>query len=97
MVEHAVEDDAHAALMQFAAEGSEEDIAALQVFQAGHPADIFGGGGVVLVRRFHDMVVIVDNDAEMGIDMLVILAVILMAGGGDEDRVQVQDADAQVI
>ena len=43
------------------------------------------------------MVVIVDNDAEMGIDMLVILAVILMAGGRDEDRVQVQDADAQVI
>ena len=43
------------------------------------------------------MILIIDNDAEMGIDMFVVLTVVFMAGGRDENRVQVQYPDAQVL
>ena len=41
------------------------------------------------------MLHVIGDDPEMGIDMLVILHIVFMAGGGDENRVQVQNLYAE--
>ena len=97
VVEHAVQDDAHAAAVKFLAEGGEERVALFQVFHAGDAADILRRVAVMLFPGLHDMIHIVGDDAEMRINMLVILAVVFVAGRGDKDRVQVEDLNPQVL
>ena len=43
------------------------------------------------------MVHIIGDDAEVRIDMLIVLAVVFMTGRGDEDRVEVEGLNAQIL
>ena len=97
VVEHPVQDDTHAAFVQILAEPGEQHIGLLQVFHAGHPADIFRRVSVMLFPHLHHMVHIVGNHAEVWVNVFIILAVIFVAGGRDEDRIQIQHLYAEVL
>ena len=97
VVKDAVKDDAHTAGVELLAEGGEKNIGPLQILHGGYAADILRGGGIVFIRSVHDMILIIGDNAEMGIDMLVILTVIFMTGGGDKNRIQVENLDTEIL
>ena len=97
VVEHTVQNNAHAPAVQLFAEGGEEIVALLQVFHAGDPADVFRRIAVMLLPGLHDVIQVIRDDAEMRIDMLVILTVVFMAGGGDKNRVEIKHLDAEIL
>ena len=97
MVENAVKDDAHPAGVQFMAEVGKEHTAPLQILHGGDAADILRRVAVMLLPRLHFMIHIIGDDAEMRIDMLIILAVVFMTGRGDKDRIQVQHLNAEIL
>ena len=97
VIEYAVQNDAHAAAVQFPAQDRKQFITLFQVFHTGNPADIFRRVTVVLFPGLHNMVHIIGNDAEMRINMLVILAVVFVAGRRNKNRVEVQDLDPQIL
>ena len=97
VVEYTVQDDMHIPAVNLLAKGGEQGVALLQIFHAGYPADILRGIAVMLFPGLHFMIHIIGDNAEMRIDMLIVLAVIFMAGRGDKDRIQVQGFNAQIL
>ena len=97
VIEYAVQDNLHSPAVKFLTEGGKERIAFLQVFLTGDAADILGRITVMLFPGLHDMIHIVGNHAEVGINMLIVLAIVLMAGRGDEDRIEVKNLNSQIL
>ena len=97
VIEYAVQDNLHSPAVKLLTEGGKERIAFLQVFLTGDAADILGRITVMLFPGLHDMIHIVGNHAEVGINMLIVLAIVLMAGRGDEDRIEVKNLNSQIL
>ena len=87
VVEDAVDDDAHAALMGLRNQLREELVTGLEVFAGGHAGNVLRGMRICRVALREADWRVLDNHAEMRIDVVVILNVILVARGRDENRV----------
>ena len=97
VIEHAVQDDPHVPAVQLLAETGKEIVALFQILHGGDPADIPGRIAVMLFPGLHGELDIVHDDAKVRINMLVILGIVFMTGGGDEDGVQIEHLDAQIL
>ena len=97
VVEDTVQDNLHSPAVEFLAERGEEVIALFQVFLTGDAADIFRRISVMLFPGLHNMIHIIGNYTEVGIDMLIVLTIVFMAGGGNKDRVEIKDLDPQIL
>ena len=82
MVHDAVHDHTHTAAMDLFHKLDKKLIGCLQIFFVGN------AGGIVAI---------LDDDTVVRIDIIVILGVILMIGGGHKDGIQIQYFYAQVL
>ena len=97
MIEHAVQNHLDPSAVGLLHEPGKEPVAGLQVLPVGSPDHIAARIPVVLRIRLHQTALIPYQNAEMGVNMLVILAVVLVIGGGDENRVEIDSLNPQAL
>ncbi len=87
VVENAVDNDAHAVLVRLRNQLCKELVTGLEVFAGGHAGNVLRGMRICRVALREADGRVLDDHAEMRIDVVVILNVILVARGRDENRV----------
>ena len=97
MVEHTVDDDAHAAGMAGLDELDEEPVAGVQVFTARGADRVAGRAGIVILPVLDEGAAVLHDLADMRIDVVVVLRVVLVVRRGHEKRIEVDDADAEAL
>ena len=81
--------------MQFCDERGEVFVARLQIFRRSDAGDIPRRKAVVRFPVLHGILAVLLNDGEMGVDIVVVLRVVLVVGGRNEERVEIYALDAQ--
>ena len=97
MIEYAVQDDLHPALMGFLHKGDEYLIGGLQILLIRYTRDISGRLGIVQGIRRKKISGILHDLSEMRIHIIIVLYIIFMIGGGYEDGVQINGIHAQIL
>ena len=87
MVEHAVQNHLHSTPVNLLHKFREEAVAGLQIPRGGGADHVFFSVSVIHGVRRHQTVLILHDHAEMGIDVLVILNVVLVVGGGHKNGI----------
>ena len=94
VIEHPVQDHPHSLRVDRLHHLGKKGIARLQVDPVRHPGNI-GPGVPVRLPGCHSLLRIVDDPAEMGIDIIIILNVIFMIGRRNKKRVEVDHFHAK--
>ena len=97
MIENAVYDDPHSARVNFLYELGKVRVAFFEVFMRGYPLYISGRIAVVMLPELHAVVQIILDYRDMRVDMVVVLCVVFMVGGRNEQRVEINCLDAQIL
>ena len=97
VIEYSVQNDPHTSSVDLLHQFCEETVAFLQISPVCHPADIFSRAGVVLVSRMQKVSAVLHDLPVMGIHIVIILAVIFMIAGRNENRIQIKDFHAQIL
>ena len=97
VVEHAVQQDAHAPLVDLLHEVDEKLVAGLQILLIHHALDILRGLLVVQLAGGQKLPAVIFYHCKMRIDIVVVLAVILMVGRGYENRIHIDNFHAQIL
>ena len=97
VVEHTVDDDAHAAGMAGFDELDEELVAGLEVFTARGADRVAGRAGIVILPVLDEGAAVLHDLSDMRVDVVVVLRVVLVVRRGHEKRVEVDDADAEAL
>ena len=75
----------------------QQAVAGLQILPAGRAAGVSAGIGVVIFPLGNQTALVADDDSQMRIHMLVVLAVILVIGRGHENGVQINSLHLQFL
>ncbi len=97
VVEHTVDDDTHAAGMAGLDELDEELVAGLEVFTTRGADRVAGRTGVVVLPVLDEGAAVLHDLADMRIDVVVVLRIVLVVRRRHKKRVEVDDADAEAL
>ena len=96
VIEHPVQNHPHPPLMGFLNDLDQHFVAGFQVFPVRHPADIALRMGVFIFPVLQQPALVLYDLPIVGIHMVVILNIVLVIGGGNKNRVKIQNFHAQV-
>ena len=97
MVENTVQNNLHAPAVHLIAEVGKIGVTGIEIENRGHPFDIAGRIAVMLLPALHGMVHVILDHGKMGVNMVIVLHVILMAGGRNEDGVEVDHLNTETL
>ena len=97
VVENAVQNHLHAALMRLLHQVDKQFIARLQVRLVRHTVNIPRCPRIVLVARPEQIAFVGDNLSEMRINIVIILNIILMVRRRNKHRIQINDLHTEIL
>ena len=97
VVKHTIQNHADSARMCFLHKLYKQLVARLKILSGSHTLLIFRRFAVVPVARRETFTAILDDPAVVRIDIVIILAVIFMVGGGDKQRIEIDRLDAEIL
>ena len=97
VIKHAVKNHADAPLMAFRYQLGKHFIGALQILLPRHPLNIARGMSIILVSILQKFTLIPHKMPQMGIDMIIVLNIIFMVGWRYEQRIKINNIDAQAL
>ena len=89
MIKHTVQDHLHPPAVDFFYQLCKQRVACFQIFPVSRPNHIALCLSVVRTVWIYQRTAVPDNPAKMGIDMLVVLAVVFVVGGRYKHRIQI--------
>ena len=97
MIKHAIQNHADSPLVACLHKLCEHGVGRVQVFHAGHTADIALCLCVVIVSGRQKLSFVHHEFAQMRINVIVILGIIFVVGRGYEQRIKIDDFHAQIL
>ena len=97
MIEDPVQDHTDPSPVRLADQVREQPVARLEVRRIRHTELVFAGLCILRRPTGQDLGRVVHYFAKVGVDVAVILRVVLVVGGRDEDRIEVDRVDPQLV
>ena len=97
VIEHPVYNYAHSACVNFLYEVGKIFVALFEVDFRSYALYIFGRVAVVVFPVLHTVVHIFLDNREVRVDMVVILSIVFMVGGRNEQRIEINSLYAQIL
>ena len=97
VIKHTVQNHFHAPSVRFLYHLGKKRIAGLQILLIGNTVNISGGKAVFRLSVLQQVPFIMHNFPKMRVDIIIVLNIVFMVGGGYKQRIKINHIHAQIL